>query len=162
MTVATPLSLALTGDSVTGAENKVRLTCSPARNPLKITSWVPPATIVGDAICSGTAVGGAVGGAELDDEEEDEDDGAVKLRTPSSWAIGALVGLAAANTEQGPVTQFGAPVTDGRVRVALNEPLPTSAALMCAHAALLPLSVTGAPRHLLRSVGPRVLPQTAT
>ena len=34
-TLATPVWSAVTGDSVIGSENSVRLTCSPARNPEK-------------------------------------------------------------------------------------------------------------------------------
>jgi hypothetical protein len=66
-TRATPVASAVTGERVIGSENRVRLTCSPALNPEKITLCVPPATIVGEAMFCGMAVPGGVGGGELDD-----------------------------------------------------------------------------------------------
>src|SRR6476660_9142571 len=65
-TLATPVASAVTGDRVIGSENRVRLTCSPGLNPEKMTLWVPPATIVGEAMFCGIAVPGGVLGGELD------------------------------------------------------------------------------------------------
>src|ERR1700712_4374896 len=62
-TCATPVPSAVTGDSTIGAENNVRLTCSLALKPEKMTFCVPPATMDGDEMLCTIAALGAVGGA---------------------------------------------------------------------------------------------------
>src|SRR6478752_7590425 len=157
--LATPVWSAVTGDSVIGSENSVRLTCSPARNPEKTTSWVPPATTDGEPICCGMAVPGAVG-----DVGVDEDDGGAASKVIATGLISTLSASLSltANSEHLPVTQFGSPwVTVGSTNFTSNDPpqLPSTWA-QAADGGVAPC--TGPPTHESSAVSEFSVPaQTA-
>ena len=119
-TWATPVPSAVTGDSTSGAENSVRLTCSLAWKPEKMTFWVPPATIDGDEMLCTTASLGGAGGVELDDDDDD-DGGALNANASVSPEMGTPSGLLA-KTAHLPVTQLGLPAVDRRQRQGDVEP----------------------------------------